>query len=814
MDYNPDNDTHYTTHMSTGENQATAHSTTVVNDPYINILDNITYRNSTQLKAGNNMSISAKNGVVTFNSSYENTDTKVTQTVTTSNASYPLLLAPNGQTATATTTAYFDSGVTLNPSTNTIAANINGSSASCTGNSATATKLATARTIRTNLSSTSTASFNGSANITPGVTGTLAITNGGTGASILNDAKKNLGIPLVIRGGQPSNTALTNNGWFKLFECSSTAWITYSIRMSIDPCNYINNGFKPVMIDLILRSGKETKPEPFIYLESGDPYILKKFYVVQNNNSVTDSFEVWYKNTATYSDLAVTIYGLNRRSSATNFSSITVNSNSTTALDETTSGKDGIYAFSDIITYTTYAATATKLTTSAGSATQPVYFSDGKPVSCTYTLGKSVPSDAVFTDTNTWVANSASSAGYVAKGAGHANKVWKTDANGVPAWRDDANTKVTNTLNTTTKAYITGTTSSTTNTGTQIFDTGVYLDTTAGMLSAGSFKGGHQYNGTQTAWSYNNINSNFEKGVTTIESSSPYYWCLNFLDKNGTAHANRVGYIEAGAYYNGDSKISLNISENKQKSTTFHSISITAKKQDDGTFKETVQLGSKTLGATNQPIYLHNGVITEGSACLPLSGGTIKHSDTGPLVSINGSTGTDYPYGYIDLYSGNSTAGNIFGILNTSNGKRGIVIRPIDSGAGAIGDSTHYFGSAYINNVNGTVTKGAIKILSAKINYNYDPSSKKSLKIPAQTGKTMVTIITSYNIPINSNDDKDKVAIHTFKLNSTEQSYLVYSSSTSFIIKINKDNSIILNSNAASGTLRSYFDITLIYSTE
>lgn len=48
------------------------------------------------------------------------------------------------------------------------------------------------------------------------------------------------------------------------------------------------------------------------------------------------------------------------------------------------------------------ADTATKLTSSAGSATQPVYFSDGKPVATTYTLGKSVPASAVFTDTNTW----------------------------------------------------------------------------------------------------------------------------------------------------------------------------------------------------------------------------------------------------------------------------------------------------------------------------------------------------------------------------------------------------------------------------
>lgn len=48
------------------------------------------------------------------------------------------------------------------------------------------------------------------------------------------------------------------------------------------------------------------------------------------------------------------------------------------------------------------AASATKLTTSAGSATQPIYFNNGRPTACTYTLGKSVPSNAVFTDTNTW----------------------------------------------------------------------------------------------------------------------------------------------------------------------------------------------------------------------------------------------------------------------------------------------------------------------------------------------------------------------------------------------------------------------------
>ena len=108
----------------------------------------------------------------------------------------------------------------------------------------------------------------------------------------------------------------------------------------------------------------------------------------------------------------------------------------------------------------TTSTTATKLgSTTVGSATQPIYLNNGVATACTYTLGKSVPSDAVFTDTNT---------------------------------------KVTNTLATTTKAYVTGTTSATTNTGTQVFDTGVYLDTTAGKLVATTF-GGTTFTGSGVA---------------------------------------------------------------------------------------------------------------------------------------------------------------------------------------------------------------------------------------------------------------------------------------------------------------------------
>lgn len=60
-------------------------------------------------------------------------------------------------------------------------------------NADTANRLATSRTILTNLGSTSSASFNGTANIIPGITGTLSIAHGGTGATTAADARTNLG---------------------------------------------------------------------------------------------------------------------------------------------------------------------------------------------------------------------------------------------------------------------------------------------------------------------------------------------------------------------------------------------------------------------------------------------------------------------------------------------------------------------------------------------------------------------------------------------------------------------------------------------
>ena len=67
----------------------------------------------------------------------------------------------------------------------------------CSGNAATATKLATARSISVNVGSNIGSNFDGSANIAPGVTGVLPIANGGTGASSAAGARTALGITNV-----------------------------------------------------------------------------------------------------------------------------------------------------------------------------------------------------------------------------------------------------------------------------------------------------------------------------------------------------------------------------------------------------------------------------------------------------------------------------------------------------------------------------------------------------------------------------------------------------------------------------------------
>lgn len=97
------------------------------------------------------------------------------------------------------------------------------------------------------------------------------------------------------------------------------------------------------------------------------------------------------------------------------------------------------------------ASSASKLTTNAGSAIQPVYFSGGVPTACSYQLNKTVPSNAVFTDTDTKVT---SAANHYAPSTVSGQDKSASASGGTAGWSIDVVKGVT--LNTDGKGHVTG----------------------------------------------------------------------------------------------------------------------------------------------------------------------------------------------------------------------------------------------------------------------------------------------------------------------------------------------------------------------
>ena len=256
-----------------------------------------------------------------------NTDTKVTQTAKSDNVNYPLLgaYAASPTSGTAADVVY-DTGMHMNPSTNTITAttfagNLSGNAttsssctgnaatattaASCSGNAATATKLATARTIRTNLGSTSTASFDGSGNITPGVTGTLPLANGGLGATTASGGRSTLGLTYAPAVYTIDLSAYANTNFYLMYFESSEIeldCIIWSLGgMSSDKWNqnYIHFQFKdngwsdsPYWLNILGQGSYQSEELTIMNIVHGSQNGLKGvylrgglFYTVVSNHS-------------------------------------------------------------------------------------------------------------------------------------------------------------------------------------------------------------------------------------------------------------------------------------------------------------------------------------------------------------------------------------------------------------------------------------------------------------------------------------------------------------------------------------------------
>ena len=97
----------------------------------------------------------------------------------------------------------------------------------------------------------------------------------------------------------------------------------------------------------------------------------------------------------------------------------------------------------------------------------------------------------------------------------------------LPTAQQANDTNVTNTQNNAVQAYITGTTNNQTNTGTQVFDTGVYLTTNAGELQATRFVGALSGNATTSTRATQDsagqqINTTYIKGLSVSGKTITY----------------------------------------------------------------------------------------------------------------------------------------------------------------------------------------------------------------------------------------------------------------------------------------------------
>lgn len=275
------------------------------------------------------------------------------------------------------------------------------------------------------------------------------------------------------------------------------------------------------------------------------------------------------------------------------------------------------------------ASSAAALTSNAGSSTQPVYFSGGKPVACSYTLGKSVPADALFTD-HTYgnmkgaTSSSAGSAGLVpAPNIGEQLKFLRADG----TWVIPTNTTYsvgTTSYSGTTKLY-TSTGSATDGTMTQnAITTALNGKSATGHTHnyAGSSSAGGNANAAVKLATARKIGSASFDGTADITLSQMGLNVPVEITKADYLAKKKAGTLNANTYYNViDEYDSVNV---------INDSSVTANSAFSSTKSEKTYAKKSTLVTTTLTASKWTGSSAPYTYVLPVSGAT-----TSNIVEIN-----------------------------------------------------------------------------------------------------------------------------------------------------------------------------------
>lgn len=275
------------------------------------------------------------------------------------------------------------------------------------------------------------------------------------------------------------------------------------------------------------------------------------------------------------------------------------------------------------------ASSAAALTSNAGSSTQPVYFSGGKPIACSYTLGKSVPADALFTD-HTYgnmkgaTSSSAGSAGLVpAPNIGEQLKFLRADG----AWVIPTNT----TYSVGTSSYL-GITKLYTETGSATDGTMTQNAITTALNGKSATGHTHNYAGSSSAGGNANaavklatarkIGSASFDGTADITLSQMGLNVPVEITKADYLAKKKAGTLNANTYYN--------VIDEYDSANVINDSSVTANSAFSSTKSEKTYAKKSTLVTTTLTASKWTGSSAPYTYVLPVSGAT-----TSNIVEIN-----------------------------------------------------------------------------------------------------------------------------------------------------------------------------------
>ena len=275
------------------------------------------------------------------------------------------------------------------------------------------------------------------------------------------------------------------------------------------------------------------------------------------------------------------------------------------------------------------ASSAAALTSNAGSSTQPVYFSGGKPIACSYTLGKSVPADALFTD-HTYgnmkgaTSSSAGSAGLVpAPNIGEQLKFLRADG----TWVIPTNT----TYSVGTSSYL-GITKLYTETGSATDGTMTQNAITTALNGKSATGHTHNYAGSSSAGGNANaavklatarkIGSASFDGTADITLSQMGLNVPVEITKADYLAKKKAGTLNANTYYN--------VIDEYDSANVINDSSVTANSAFSSTKSEKTYAKKSTLVTTTLTASKWTGSSAPYTYVLPVSGAT-----TSNIVEIN-----------------------------------------------------------------------------------------------------------------------------------------------------------------------------------